>query len=116
MTKDLVVISQWMDKAEAQALVKTLIAEGKYAKGQLKLSSYRWVDPKDHSKGYLARVYAKPGICPEMELGKTGRVKKTASTTTGSALSSSEATLNMVVNFTNYTLAEVTSSTGDLAA
>lgn len=74
--KNYAVISAWIAKEEAQALVKTLIAEGKYQKGEVKLSSYRWADPKDHSKGYLARVHAIKGICPELEIGETGKAKK----------------------------------------
>lgn len=69
-------ITNWLPKAEAQAKVKALIADGTYQKGQIKLSSYRWADLKDHSKGYVARVHVITGIHPELELGLTGKKKK----------------------------------------
>jgi hypothetical protein len=117
MSQKLVVISPWMDKAEAQALVKKLIADGKYAKGQVKCSSYRWRDVKDHSKGYLARVHAVPGVCPEMEIGATGRKKKAeVATTEGSVMSSDVATLNLAVNFHQGVMAEAETTSGLLAS
>ena len=66
-------ITTWLPKAEAQSLVKKYLADGTYQKGQIKLSAYRWVDLKDHDKGYLARVHVVTGIHPEMELGLCGR-------------------------------------------
>lgn len=69
-------ITNWMPKAEAQDKIKALIADGTYQKGQIKLSSYRWADVKDHSKGYLARVHVISGIHPELELGSTGKRQK----------------------------------------
>lgn len=66
-------ITGWVKKEEAQAKVRELIANGTYQKGQIKLSSYRWADMNDHSKGYLARVHVVGGIHPELELGATGR-------------------------------------------
>ena len=69
-------ITGWLPKAEAQAKVKALIADGTYKKGEIKLSSYRWADLKDHSKGYVARVHVVTGIHPELELGLTGKRKK----------------------------------------
>ena len=66
-------ITGWIRKEEAQAKRMELIANGTYTKAQIKLSSYRWADLKDHSKGYLARVYVEAGIHPELELGETGR-------------------------------------------
>lgn len=71
-----VYITNWIKKEEAQAKVKELIANGTYAKGQIKLSSYRWADLKDHTKGYVARIHAIAGIHPELELGLTGKRKK----------------------------------------
>lgn len=71
-----VYITNWIKKEEAQAKVKELIANGTYAKGQIKLSSYRWADLKDHSKGYVARIHAVAGVHPELELGLTGKKKK----------------------------------------
>lgn len=68
-------ITGWIRKEEAQAKRLELIANGTYTKAQIKLSSYRWADLKDHSKGYLARVYVEAGIHPELELGETGRRK-----------------------------------------
>lgn len=60
-----VAVSAWMQAAEAKALRDQLIAQ--HGKGKVKLSSYRWVDTKDHSKGYLARVVAIEGLMPEAE-------------------------------------------------
>lgn len=60
-----VAVSAWMQAAEAKALRDQLIAQ--YGKGKVKLSSYRWVDPKDHNKGYLARVVAIEGLMPKAE-------------------------------------------------
>ena len=117
MTNKLVVISQWMDVADAKALVKSLIEQGKYAKGQVKLSSYRWKDLKDHDKGYLARVHAVPGICPELEIAETGRKTKVEpSTTVGSEMMQTEPTLNLAVDFRRGKMKELTTSTGTLAA
>ena len=65
-------ITNWLPKEDAQAKVKALIADGTYKKGEIKLSSYRWADLKDHSKGYVARVHVVTGIHPELELGLTG--------------------------------------------
>lgn len=69
-------ITNWLPKEDAQAKVKALIADGTYKKGEIKLSSYRWADLKDHSKGYVARVHVVTGIHPELELGPCGRKKK----------------------------------------
>jgi hypothetical protein len=71
-------ITNWISKEEAQAKVKSLIADGVYKKGEIKLSSYRWADLSDHSKGYLARVHVLSGLHPELELGACGRKKKAA--------------------------------------
>lgn len=69
-------ITNWLPKEDAQAMVKSLISEGKFKKGEIKLSSYRWADLKDHSKGYVARVHVLTGLHPDMELGPCGRKKK----------------------------------------
>ena len=69
-------ITNWIPKLEAQAKVKELIANGTYKKGEVKLSSYRWADLKDHDKGYVARVHVVTGLHPELELGLTGKRKK----------------------------------------
>jgi hypothetical protein len=69
-------ITNWISKEEAQSKVKSLINDGTYKKGEIKLSSYRWADLKDHSKGYVARVHVVTGIHPELELGLTGKKKK----------------------------------------
>ena len=73
-------ITNWLPKEDAQAKVKALIADGTYKKGEIKLSSYRWADLKDHSKGYVARVHVLTGIHPELELGLTGKRKKSEKT------------------------------------
>ncbi len=66
-------ITNWIPAAEAQMLRLKYIVEGKYQKHQIQLSSRRWADPNDHSKGYLARVHVEGGIHPELELGDTGK-------------------------------------------
>lgn len=71
-------ITNWIPADEAKMIVLKHIVDGNYKKGQIGLSSRRWADPSDHSKGYLARVYVEGGIHPELELGDTGR--KTAAT------------------------------------
>lgn len=73
-------ITNWLPKEDAQAKVKALIADGTYKKGEIKLSSYRWADLKDHSKGYVARVHVVTGIHPELEIGLTGKRKKSEKT------------------------------------
>ena len=60
-------ITNWLPKEDAQAKVKALIADGTYKKGEIKLSSYRWADLKDHNKGYVARVHVVTGLHPELE-------------------------------------------------
>ena len=69
-----VAVSAWMVAAEAKTLRDQLIAQ--YGKGKIKLSSYRWVDPKDHTKGYLARVVAIQGLMPEAEAELRSRSPK----------------------------------------
>lgn len=59
-------VTNWISKADAQAKRKELIASG-LDKKQVKLSSYRWADIKDHSKGYICRVLVVKGLRPEME-------------------------------------------------
>lgn len=77
-------ITNWIPADEAKMIVLKHIVDGTYKKGQIGLSSRRWADPKDHSKGYLARVYVEGGIHPELELGDTGR--KTTTTTSTPAV------------------------------
>lgn len=55
-------ISNWIPTSEATDLIKDFIARGTYKKGEIKKSSYRWADPKDHSKGYLCRVMVKAAV------------------------------------------------------
>lgn len=61
-------ITTWIPTAEATSLIKSLILEGKFTKKQIKKSSYRWADLKDHSKGYICRVMVEAGVHPELEL------------------------------------------------
>jgi hypothetical protein len=78
-----VAVSAWMQAAEAKALRDQLLAQ--HGKGKVKLSSYRWVDPKDHSKGYLARVVAIEGLMSKAEAEvvakKAAKTKKAKSVT-----------------------------------
>ena len=68
-------VTNWIAINEAKAKRAELIAEG-LDKKQVKLSSYRWADIKDHSKGYICRVLIVKGLRPELELADTKRVKK----------------------------------------
>lgn len=68
-------VTTWISIADAKAKRAELIAQG-IDKKQVKLSSYRWADIKDHSKGYICRVLVVKGLRPEMELADTKRVKK----------------------------------------
>lgn len=87
-------ITNWLPKEDAQSMVKALINEGKFKKGEIKLSSYRWADIKDHSKGYVARVHVITGLQPEMELGLCGK-KKAASKKKVEAVEEVEAEMNL---------------------
>ena len=69
-------VTNWISKADAQAKRKELIASG-LDKKQVKLSSYRWADLKDHSKGYICRVLVVKGLRPEMEIEQPVRKAKT---------------------------------------
>lgn len=68
-------VTTWISIADAKAKRAELIAQG-LDKKQVKLSSYRWADIKDHSKGYICRVLVVKGLRPELELADTKRVKK----------------------------------------
>ena len=68
-------VTNWIAINEAKAKRAELIASG-LDKKQVKLSSYRWADIKDHSKGYICRVLVIKGLRPEIELADTKRVKK----------------------------------------
>lgn len=68
-------VTSWISIADAKAKRAELIAQG-LDKKQVKLSSYRWADIKDHDKGYICRVLVVKGLRPELELADTKRVKK----------------------------------------
>ena len=68
-------VTSWISITDAKAKRAELIAQG-LDKKQVKLSSYRWADIKDHDKGYICRVLVVKGLRPEMELADTKRVKK----------------------------------------
>ena len=68
-------VTNWIAINEAKAKRAELIAAG-LDKKEVKLSSYRWADIKDHSKGYICRVLVVKGLRPELELADTKRVKK----------------------------------------
>ena len=48
--------TDWIPLEEAKGLKKEILNNKELKRGQIKLSSYRWADDYDHSKGYLARV------------------------------------------------------------
>lgn len=60
-------VTTWISIADAKAKRAELIAQGLDRK-QVKLSSYRWSDIKDHSKGYICRVMVVKGLLPDMEV------------------------------------------------
>lgn len=76
--------TSWLKIDEARAKRDALIADGTFKKGEVKLSSYRWVNPKDHSQGYMARVMIIKGVKPELEVISTTRKSKITETTTES--------------------------------
>lgn len=61
-------LTSWIPVAEAAEMIKSLLADGTYAKGEIKKSSCKWADSSDHSKGYLCRVIALKGLHPELEI------------------------------------------------
>ena len=75
-------VTNWIAKEEAQNVRKELIASG-LDKKQVKLSSYRWADIKDHDKGYICRVLVVKGLRPEMEV-ETTRPRKQSKNAIGS--------------------------------
>lgn len=74
-TTEFAVVTTWISIADAKAKRTELIAQG-IDKKQVKLSSYRWKNIKDHSEGYICRVLVIKGLRPELELADTKRVKK----------------------------------------
>ena len=64
------VVTTWISIADAKVKRAELIAQG-IDKKQVKLSSYRWADIKDHSKGYICRVLVVKGLRPDLEVGET---------------------------------------------
>lgn len=68
-------VTTWISIADAKAKRAELIAQG-IDKKQVKLSSYRWKNIKDHAEGYICRVLIVKGLRPELELADTKRVKK----------------------------------------
>lgn len=68
-------VTTWIAIADAKAKRAELIAQG-IDKKQVKLSSYRWKNIKDHSEGYICRVLVVKGLRPEMEVVSTKRVRK----------------------------------------
>lgn len=111
-------ITNWVPVAEAKMIVLKYQADGTYKKGQIKLSSYRWADPSDHSKGYLARVHVEGGIHPELELGDTGKKVATTSTPAVTTVwnpevmtgSNSEECINTMVYYNRENVDEVKSA------
>lgn len=72
---NVVYISEWLPVDQCKAKIEKLIAKKLYTKEQLNLSSFRFANNKDKSEGYMARVMARPGICPELELATKGEIR-----------------------------------------
>lgn len=75
MTK-IAYITAWIPTTEATEVIKSLIADGTFEKGQIRKSSYRFTNSKDKSQGYICRVVAEAGVHPEMEVGSLKRGRK----------------------------------------
>ena len=69
-----VAVTTWLPAAEAKAKRDTLRAT--YGKDNVKLSSYRWADIKDHSKGYIARVMVNAEVAKPEDVVETRKVAK----------------------------------------
>lgn len=74
-TTEFAAVTTWIAIADAKAKREELIANG-LDKKQVKLSSYRWKNVKNHDEGYICRVLVVKGLRPEMEVAGTKRVKK----------------------------------------
>lgn len=75
-TLELAAVTTWINVNEAKAIKAKLIAEGKVDKKNIALSSYRWADLKDKTKGYICRVMVVKGLLPDMEVADTKSLKK----------------------------------------
>lgn len=74
-TIEFAAVTTWISIVDAKAKRAELIADG-LDKKQVKLSSYRWKNVKNHDEGYICRVLVVKGLRPEMEVVGTKRVKK----------------------------------------
>ena len=97
MNVNFVPVTGWISVAEAKAKRAELIAQGTDKK-QVKLSSYRWADVKDHNKGYIARVMvdaevAKPEEVVTKKVAKK-KLKKSENVTTSGNSDSNALKLN----------------------
>lgn len=97
MNVNFVPVTGWISVAEAKAKRAELIAQGTDKK-QVKLSSYRWADVKDHDKGYIARVMvdaevAKPEDVVTKKVAKK-KLKKSENVTTSGNSDSNTLKLN----------------------
>ena len=97
MNVNFVPVTGWISVAEAKAKRTELIAQGTDKK-QVKLSSYRWADVKDHNKGYIARVMvdaevAKPEEVVTKKVAKK-KLKKSENVTTSGNSDSNALKLN----------------------
>lgn len=63
------IISDWMTTAQAKEMMNDLVGREIFTKKQIKKSGYLFANGKDKSDGYICRVLAMTGICPEMERG-----------------------------------------------
>lgn len=78
MNKDaqIAYVSQWVSISEANTLIKKLIKAKSYTKEQVRKGPRRFLNGKDKTDGYLTRVVAEAGVCPEAEVAIKGtRVK-----------------------------------------
>lgn len=97
MNINFVPVTGWISAADAKAKRAELIAQGTDKK-QVKLSSYRWADINDHSKGYIARVMvdaevAKPEEVVTRKVAKK-KLKKSENVTTSGNSDSNTLKLN----------------------
>lgn len=97
MNVNFVPVTGWISAADAKAKRAELIAQGTDKK-KVKLSSYRWADVNDHSKGYIARVMvdaevAKPEEVVTRKVAKK-KLKKSENVTTSGNSDSNTLKLN----------------------
>lgn len=84
-------LTDWVDVADANELIKKMIDNGTYKKFQIKKSSNKFKNGKDKKDGYVTRVEVIPGVHPELEVEIKYRGKKTKAVNTSAKKEAGEA-------------------------